>query len=135
MVMVGSSSISIRLMVDLPAPEGEESTISRPRRVRCDWSMRALAIGRASASMLHVRTKHLKSCAAHYIVQCNKGMNMTDTVNNETFETAAEQAEPVEAAVVEAVKKVNARRVKTERKPRARKAAGGQNVKNTTPRA
>ena len=65
--------------------------------------------------MLHVRTKHLKSCAAHYIVQCNKGMNMTDTVNNETFETAAEQAEPVEAAVVEAVKKVNARRVKTER--------------------
>ncbi len=85
--------------------------------------------------MLHVRTKHLKSCAAHYIVQCNKGMNMTDTVNNETFETAAEQAEPVEAAVVEAVKKVNARRVKTERKPRARKAAGGQNVKNTTPRA
>lgn len=85
--------------------------------------------------MLQVRTKHLKSCAAHYIVHCNKGIKMTDTVNNETIETAVEQAEPVEAAVIDAVKKVNARRVKTERNPRARKAAGGQTVKNPTPRA
>lgn len=60
---------------------------------------------------------------------------MTDTVDNEIIETAVEQAEPVEAAVIDAVKKVNARRVKTERKPRARKAAGGQTVKNPTPRA
>jgi phasin family protein len=44
---------------------------------------------------------------------------MTDQI-----ETPVEAAElPVEADVVEAVKKVNARRVKTERKPRARKAA------------
>ncbi|WP_338501274.1 phasin family protein [Sphingomonas kaistensis] len=61
---------------------------------------------------------------------------MTDTVNNETIETAVEQAEPVKAAVADAVKKVNARRVKTERKPRARKAAGGQNApRNNAPRA
>lgn len=44
---------------------------------------------------------------------------MTDRI-----ETPVETAElPVEAEVVAAVKKVNARRVKTERKPRARKAA------------
>lgn len=49
---------------------------------------------------------------------------MTDTVNTDLAETgAAEHLEAVEPAVVEAVKKVNARRVKTERKPRARKAA------------
>ena len=60
---------------------------------------------------------------------------MTDTVNNETIETAVEQAEPVKAAVVDAVKKVNARRVKTERKPRARKAPVARPSKNTTPRA
>ncbi|GAA3996373.1 phasin family protein [Sphingomonas humi] len=53
---------------------------------------------------------------------------MTDNVNDETFTAAAETAEPVEASVVEAVKKVNARRVKTERKPRARKAAGTTNA-------
>lgn len=53
---------------------------------------------------------------------------MTDFVNTETTDTVAAQAEPVEAAVVEAVKKVNARRVKTERKPRARKAAGTTNA-------
>lgn len=46
---------------------------------------------------------------------------MTEDQNNEV---ADHIAEPVEAAVVEAVKQVNARRVKTERKPRARKAAG-----------
>lgn len=55
---------------------------------------------------------------------------MTDNIDNAiTAETNS--AEPVEAAVVEAVKKVNARRVKTERKPRARKAAGASTV--TTP--
>lgn len=49
------------------------------------------------------------------------------TKNLNTVETAEQPAETVEAvapAVVEAVKKVNARRVKTERKPRARKAGG-----------
>lgn len=64
---------------------------------------------------------------------------MTDNMDNETFNSATEVAdhvEPVEASVVDAVKKVNARRVKTERKPRARKAAGGQNVNKTSaPRA
>lgn len=58
---------------------------------------------------------------------------MTDNVSNETITAAAEahhvdHVEPVEAAVVEAVKKVNSRRVKTERKPRARKAAGTTNA-------
>jgi phasin family protein len=56
---------------------------------------------------------------------------MTDTMDNETFNAATEVAdhvEPVEASVVDAVKKVNARRVKTERKPRARKAAGTTNA-------
>lgn len=63
---------------------------------------------------------------------------MTETTENQPFEAATEQAdhvEHVEASIVEAVKKVNARRVKTERKPRARKAAGGQNApKNSAPR-
>jgi phasin family protein len=48
---------------------------------------------------------------------------MTDNVNIDLSGTAAETVEAVEPTVVEAVKKVNARRVKTERKPRARKAA------------
>src|SRR5688572_29447828 len=52
MVMWGSASSSIRLMVDLPAPDGEERTISSPRRLR--WGARrvgsamravALAVG------------------------------------------------------------------------------------------
>lgn len=60
---------------------------------------------------------------------------MTENMNNETITAASEAVEHVEASVVDAVKKVNARRVKTERKPRARKAAGGQNVKNSAPRA
>ncbi len=48
---------------------------------------------------------------------------MTDNINNEATENSIEvTVEAVEPAVVEAVKKVNARRVKTERKPRARKA-------------
>jgi phasin family protein len=56
---------------------------------------------------------------------------MTDNVNNDTITAASETVEPVEASVVDAVKKVNARRVKTERKPSARKAAGT----NDAPRA
>lgn len=48
---------------------------------------------------------------------------MTDKANNDLTETKAETVEAAEPAVVSAVKKVNARRVKTERKPRARKAA------------
>jgi len=39
-------------------------------------------------------------------------------------EAVAEKVEAVEASVVEAVKKVNSRRVKSERKPRGRRAAG-----------
>jgi phasin family protein len=53
---------------------------------------------------------------------------MTDNMNNEINTAAADQVEHVEASVLEAVKKVNARRVKTERKPRARKAAGTTNA-------
>ena len=47
---------------------------------------------------------------------------MYEVENNEAEIAAAETVEMVEPAVVEAVKKVNARRVRTERKPRARKA-------------
>lgn len=53
---------------------------------------------------------------------------MTEDQNNQTIIAADEAAEHVEASVVEAVKKVNARRVKTERKPSARKAAGTTNA-------
>jgi phasin family protein len=53
---------------------------------------------------------------------------MTDMQNNEISTAGTETVEPVEAAVIEAVQKVNARRVKTERKPRARKAAGTTNA-------
>ena len=61
---------------------------------------------------------------------------MTENMDNEAFTAAADHVEHVEASVVDAVKKVNARRVKTERKPRARKAAGGQNNTRTAePRA
>ena len=38
MVISGSASRSILEIVVLPAPEGEESTISRPRRRRVGWS-------------------------------------------------------------------------------------------------
>jgi phasin family protein len=63
---------------------------------------------------------------------------MTDNLNNDISLTAdqADHVEHVEAAVVDAVKKVNSRRVKTERKPRARKAATGQNAsQKSAPRA
>jgi phasin family protein len=59
---------------------------------------------------------------------------MIETMDNEAFTAApdhADHVEHVEASVVDAVKKVNSRRVKTERKPRARKAAGGQNSNRT----
>ena len=46
---------------------------------------------------------------------------MIEDTNTEAFANA-DHVEAVEPAVLEAVKKVNARRVKTERKPRARKA-------------
>jgi phasin family protein len=65
---------------------------------------------------------------------------MTENMNDDTI-TAAEptehvdQVEHVEASVVEAVKKVNARRVKTERKPRARKAAGVRTTSTIKPQA
>ena len=54
-----------------------------------------------------------------------------------TDETAAalnEQTETVEPTVLAAVKRVNARRVKTERKPRARKAATSDNTKIAAPK-
>lgn len=49
---------------------------------------------------------------------------MSDSIVTDGIEAVTETVEAVETAVVEAVKKVNARWVKTERKPRARKAAG-----------
>lgn len=49
---------------------------------------------------------------------------MTEETTTIETNSAADHVEAVEPAVVDAVKKVNARRVKTERKPRARKAAG-----------
>ncbi|GAA4028634.1 hypothetical protein GCM10022281_04630 [Sphingomonas rosea] len=52
------------------------------------------------------------------------------TIETEVTEAPAEAMEP---AVLEAVMKVNARRVKTERKPRARKAAGTTNTKRPAP--
>lgn len=68
------------------------------------------------------RTKtDLKSVALHYIVQCNmKTGEMMEEQNEQVAEAIVEAVEP---EVVEAVEKINARRVKTERKPRARKAA------------
>ena len=53
---------------------------------------------------------------------------MTDINTSDVAETPAETVEAVEPAVVAAVKKVNARRVKTERKPRARKAASARST-------
>jgi hypothetical protein len=49
MVIRGSASISIRDRVDFPAPDGEDSTISNPRRPRPassseEASIRALAM-------------------------------------------------------------------------------------------
>jgi phasin family protein len=48
---------------------------------------------------------------------------MTEQTTTIETNSAVDHVEAVEPAVVNAVKKVNARRVKTERKPRARKAA------------
>jgi len=58
---------------------------------------------------------------------------MTDEAQ-QTFETTSNEAE-VEPAVLEVVKKVNARRVKTERKPRPRKAATSATKAPITPAA
>jgi phasin family protein len=57
-------------------------------------------------------------------VQCNKEQTMDEQSNVETEVTHAEAHEEVVAQpeVLAEVRKVNARRVKTERKPRARKA-------------
>lgn len=55
---------------------------------------------------------------------------MTDQPNLDPAAEPAETVEAVEPNVLEAVRKVNARRVRTERKPRARKAATSD-----TPRA
>ncbi|GAA4010784.1 hypothetical protein GCM10022280_05100 [Sphingomonas swuensis] len=57
---------------------------------------------------------------------------MTDNVTFDQNEASVETADAVEPSVVAAVQKVNARRVKTERKPRARKAA---TTASSTPRA
>jgi phasin family protein len=61
---------------------------------------------------------------------------MIDDYSNDIDQTSTDTVEAVEPAVVEAVMKVNARRVKTERKPRARKAARTAETANTetTPR-
>ncbi|URD60579.1 phasin family protein [Sphingomonas sp. KRR8] len=53
-------------------------------------------------------------------------------IENAIVDTAADDA-VVEPTVLEAVKKVNARRVKTERKPRARKAVNSAAKATTTP--
>src|SRR6185369_8626359 len=73
-VMLSSASRSIRLMVDLPAPEGDDSTIRRPRRRRVEVSMSALASGEpwpSSGGLMHCTKIPLKLCGAMHIVHCN----------------------------------------------------------------
>ena len=82
MVTSLSDSSNIRAMVDLPAPEGDDSTIRRPRRWRLPveetgsaGSMTVLASVKPFASsdgMVQCTKKPLKCCDAPYIVQCNK---------------------------------------------------------------
>jgi phasin family protein len=77
----------------------------------------------------------LNPVASHYIVQCNiKEQLLVTDIQNDIVETAGDEAE-VEPTVLEAVKKVNARRVKTERKPRARKAINSAVKATTAPAA
>ena len=74
MVTSLSASSSIREIVDLPAPEGDERTIRRPRRWRGGWSMAALASGEpwpSSDGMVRCTKKPLKWCGAMFIVQCS----------------------------------------------------------------
>ncbi len=77
--MSGSDSRSMREMVVLPAPDGEERTIRRPRRRRVggssEWSMAALASGEpwpSSDGMVRRTKTALKLCGAPLIVQCSK---------------------------------------------------------------
>src|SRR5437868_1922187 len=75
MVTSLSASSNILAMVDLPAPEGDESTIRSPRRWRVGWSMAALASGEpcpSSDRMVQRTKKVLKCCGAIHIVHCNK---------------------------------------------------------------
>ena len=73
-----SASSNIRAIVDLPAPDGDERTISRPRRRRAidrvGWSMAALASGEpwpSSGGLLQCTNLALKWCGAMLIVHCN----------------------------------------------------------------
>ena len=80
MVIFGSASSSMRLIVDLPAPDGEERTISRPRRRRSGRSvsgrsMAAIALAAPSASSAHDLccncTKILEIVCGALIVHCS----------------------------------------------------------------
>src|SRR3982751_6381952 len=105
-----SASRSIREMVVLPAPEGEERTISKPRRRR-GWvsrrpSMAILASVEpctSSDGMLHRTKKVLKWCGAMHIVQCN---NLKE--NEMANETQVEATAVAEAAAEAPAKAVEA---------------------------
>src|SRR6478736_2819312 len=100
-VILSSASRSIRLIVDFPAPEGEESTIKRPRRWRVGWSMTALASGKACPSsdgMVHCTKKLLKWCGAPYIVQCNKFEEELQMANETKVEAEAAAEAPAKVA-------------------------------------
>src|SRR3954463_5125323 len=102
--MLSSASKSNRLIVDLPAPDGDERTISSPRRWRVGWSMSALASAEPCASsdrMVQCTRNLLKCCGAPYIVQCNKfrGMMIMAVDNNVEAKAAAEAPAKIAEAV------------------------------------
>src|SRR5947209_15573846 len=111
-------------MVDLPAPEGDESTISRPRRRRVGWSMTTLASGKpwpSSDEMLRRTRKTLKCCGAPYIVQCNIFRGMIQMVDETKVQAqaAAEAPAKVAEAVAETVETITKESAKVAKRTRA----------------
>ena len=85
-VTSSSASSNIRAIVDLPAPDGDESTMRRPRRWRVGWSMAVLASGEpctSSDEMVHCTKKLLKWCGAMHIVHCNNSEEITHGRRNQ----------------------------------------------------
>ena len=116
-----SASSSIREIVDLPAPDGEERTIRRPRRWRVGWSAgvhgrscfgRAVAVKRRNAAVhkksLEMVRRNAILCSAAYSEEMSDGRRNQGSKPQAAAEAPAKVAEAV-ADTVETVVKESAK--------------------------
>src|SRR6476469_2942666 len=118
MVILESASRSMRLIVDLPAPDGEERTMRRPRRRKLVFgSMTALAPARAAPSSASdpfhcaMHKNLLKPMPQCIMLHCSiKEFHVVDEVKNESkIETAVKPVEAPVKAAAEAVSQAPAK--------------------------